>query len=249
MPGQGKRIPEPTKVETPVFRTAQGALAWAEGQLTRADAKGAGTFEDLLPTLAAYMKASGLPGASDSVRVEATIKQAEIFLRLSAPENALDTMGSLPHDIANASGRMTEIHERTAEAAEMLNHKDSPLSTYRLAVDSAKTPEWKALALYRAGLVASNTGRDQLAATLLEEAIESLPDDTTEGILSRSVLARTYLATDRARAQAWSSAAKAAIGRAGRKSVLPRTFISQPTAAQVATFVDETERLVRSKRS
>ena len=101
---QSTRIPNPTKVGTPVFRTAQEALAWAEGQLTRADAKGAGTFEDLLPILAAYMKASSLPGASDSVRVETTIKKAEIFLRLSAPENALDTMGSLPLDIANASG-------------------------------------------------------------------------------------------------------------------------------------------------
>lgn len=237
--------PHWSPVDLPKFRDGADAIAWADRRVAEADQKQNLTPGQLLPAAAAYERARLLSKDSGALRTEATIKQAEVFLRLSAPNSALDSFAKLSHKDIEASGRAAVIYERTAEAAELMGHQGTPLATYAQALRSGPDAEWRSLILYRAGLRALGDGSPLEAAKYLEQAAETLPDTSSQGVLARASLARCYASREPARARAWASAAKQGLTRTGGKANLPRSFVREPSAEQLAAYVRETDASIR----
>ncbi len=231
----------PTPIPLPAFATARDALKWADAEAAKLAASGSTDPAKRMNVLAAYQRVAELPGATAALRVDAGLKRAEALLGISALREAMATLEALEKSDVDESGRYPEVFERLAETFELLNDKVNPLPTYRRALQLQPKPGWKALLHYRAGLAAKLTGHEADAVAHLEEAVKLLPAGTTQGIMARSVLARSLATIDPARAARLSKEALAGLAGSPKPAKLPRSFVAEPPPEDLAHFVKETD--------
>lgn len=235
-----QRVP----VQTPDFRSATEAYEWAQQRL----AKGADQ-ESLLAATLAFSKARAWPDAPAQLRADAALGEADTYLRLKAPKNAMRALDSVPHDVIARSGRVARVKERAGEAAELMGYRDSALATYEEGLRAPEAePAWRSLLLYRSGMAAHGLGQHAKAAARLEEAAEKLGDTSPRGVAARAALARSYAKLeDGARATAWATASQRALGRLTQTATNegPATFVTEPTKDQLEKHLAETASLIR----
>lgn len=239
---------EKIPVSTPTFRSASDALAWGQERLQEAQGGSSRSLKsDLLNAAAAFREARMWKGAGPSLRRDAVIGEAEAFLQLSAPKNALMAIDSLPR--ADQGVRAALLVERAGEAGEMMGSRSSALAAYDRALRLANVPAERSLATFRAGVVAFHEGRMLLAVSRLEEVASGGSKNAGRTRAAIAFLAESYARMkDHGRAEAWLSAGKSALGMARQASSTElRSFLPEPSDAEIAALLAKTERSLATK--
>jgi tetratricopeptide (TPR) repeat protein len=239
-------------VQTPTFRSAEEAAAWAQGQLD-ADARSGNDSRQqrLFAVVSAFRRARTWKDVSATLQADAALGEAEAFLRLQSPKSALQAIDAVPRDTMLSSGRMARAKERAGEIGEMLGSAANAHETYEDGLRWAKDdtdPSWRTLLLYRSGVLGMALGLNEIAAQRLEEVAPFIETASLRGVAVRAALARCYARlSDFDRADVWATQAQRSLTRltGDGGTGMPRTYVAEPTENQITKHIEETTAMRR----
>lgn len=233
--------------QPPTFRSGEEAAAWAQAQLdVDARSQDVDRRDRLFAVVSAFRTARTWKDASATLQADAALGEAEAFLRLQAPKNALRAIDAVPRDTMQSSGRMARAKERAGEIGELLGSGANAHDTYEEGLRWAKDdPDsgWRTLLLYRSGVLAMALGHNERAAQRLEEVAPLLDMASLRGVAVRAALARCYAKLeDSARADAWATQAQRGLQRLTSAGIagMPPTYVKEPTESDLLKHIAET---------